>query len=149
MNEEMQKLITKMKDPEVLKLAVDVQRDLEDNASDDVFARLSPTAADEFLQSLAELQNGLLATSDIVAMANVARLFLDKLLRAEVFDEIIVNNVINAGVRLSVKDIANWFKGNFNLGNLLKIQFEYEDKVITRTPSITTEKTRSIRLSTG
>jgi hypothetical protein len=151
MNAELQALIAEMDDDEVMKLAVAVKQDLEDEANEDVLAELGPTAAKALLDRMADVEDGVKSATDVTAMADLARSFLDALLQGEVFDEIIAENAINVGVRLGVKDLVDWFKGNFNLASLIGLRFEYidEKKVIQHTEVGTLETSRTIKIGFG
>jgi hypothetical protein len=152
MNVELQQLITSLKESELVKLAVAVQQDLADESNSDVLAQLNPEGAEAFLVGMAGLQQSLTGAGDLTAVAAIARTFLEILLRAGVFDEIITSNAMSGGVRaIALQDLVNWFKGSFNIASLIGIKFEYisENKVVTKTKTGSTETTRTIKVVVG
>ena len=151
MNEDLRRGIAEMSRDAVLKLAVAVQRDLDDEANEELFARLAPEQAEAFLARLSEVESERREASEPEALERVARAFLEAVLEAEAFDEVVAQNLMDAGVRFAPAAVVGWFTKNFNVAKLLGIEFEYarEQKVVTRTDEGSTETTTTRRIRAG
>jgi len=144
-------MISNLDDAGVMRLAVAVQQQLDDEASDAAFARLSEEQAGAFLASVERLRGEQARASEKAALAGVARKFLDLLLRTEAFDDIVAAAALDTGVRVGLNDIVSWFQRSFNLASLVGIQFEYvsEKKVVQHTEAGSVETSRTVRIGLG
>jgi hypothetical protein len=151
MNDDLRRMVDVMSGEDVAKLAVAVQQELADPASDEAWARLSSDQAQALLDRLAEIEGARRTAADPNDVEAVSRAFLGALLDTEAFDDVVAGNALSTGVRFSFKDVVGWFQGSFNLASLLGISFEYvaENKVVTQTESGSVEKTRTIRVAVG
>jgi hypothetical protein len=151
MNNDLQTLISTLDDAGAMRLAVAVQQQLDDPASDAAFARLSAEQASAFLASLDTLRARQAGASDVPALGAVAREFLDLVMRTEVFDDVIGAAALDTGVRAGLGDIVRWFNNSLNLASLIGIRFEYvhERKVVQRTKTGSVETARTIRVGVG
>jgi hypothetical protein len=144
-------MISNLDDAGAMRLAVAVQQQLDDEASNAAFARLSAEQASAFLASVDTLRAQQARASDGAALAAVAREFLYVVLRTRVFDDIVAAAALDTGVRGGLGDIVSWFQSSFNLASLVGIQFQYvsEKKVVQHTETSSVENSRTIRVSIG
>src|ERR1051325_4966760 len=98
MNNDLQTLISTLDDAGAMRLAVAVQQQLDDPASDAAFARLSAEQASAFLASLDTLRARQAGASDAAALGAVAREFLDVVQRTEAFSDVIGAAALDRGV---------------------------------------------------
>lgn len=151
MDKDLLDLIDTMSDEKAMRLAVAVKRELDGGGGEAALAALSPEAARTFLSRVEQLaaDGGGAQTSEEAGRR--ARDFLRALVALDVFNPIIAQKLVDAGVRLSVQDIAGWFSGEFNLASLVGIRFEYEGEKIevVETEQGSIQKRRTIKLSIG
>ena len=144
-------LIAGMNDEDVVRLAVAVREALDDDSAESALASLTPDSARSFLDAMERLAGELSTATDRPAAVACARSFLVALLELEVFDALLAERLVDAGVRLNLGDVFGWFSGKFNVASLIGISFEYgaERVEVKQTESGSVETRRTIKIGIG
>ena len=144
-------LIEAMSDEDVVRLAVAVREALDAESIEPAMASLTPESARSFLDAMERIEGLLASAGDRQAVVACGRSFLVALLELDVFDPVIAERLIDAGVRLNLADIVGWFSGNFSVASLIGISFEYgaERVEVKQTESGSVETRRTIKIGVG
>jgi hypothetical protein len=147
MDTKLLKLIDTMNDVEAMRIAVGVKDELDRGTGDAAFAALTPSVARNLLIKVEGIAAQCKDAADREHAGQCARTFLRTLVELEVFNPLIAEQLVEAGVRLTGGDIVGWFKGSFNLSSLLGIAIEYEHETVTveNTPTGSIQNRRTIR----
>lgn len=119
MNAELQTLVTALDDRELLRLALEVREALADEAGLVLFPHLEPGAARTLAGRLGDIEARMEAAPDDSALVELARSFLEALLEAEVFDELLAERLLETGVRLRGRAVPAGFQERFGMAELL------------------------------
>jgi hypothetical protein len=149
MDTKLLKLIDTMNDVEAMRIAVGVKDELDRGTGDAAFAALTPSVARNLLIKVEGIAAQCKDAADREHAGQCARTFLRMLVELEVFNPLIAEQLVEAGVRLTGGDTVGWFKGSFNLSSLLGIAIEYEHETVTveNPPTGSIQNRRTIKAS--